>query len=171
MGVEQRPREVELSSSRGCCVQLSTVNSQHALIQVDLDSPNNSHLLLQQGGTEHYEFQECTSNISGCQRVAISADFGFGVKCSLFTCCERCCLLRFICGVQWLLWPPNGLDHAEAGPNCSGCSCSNLGVPSRWISCAHCLPQESHRQRQCLCLLLLIGSSLNCCFHPTNHHY
>merc|ERR1712032_1493442 len=37
---------------------------------------------------------ECTSNISGCQRVAISADFDFGVKCSLLTCCKRCCLLQ-----------------------------------------------------------------------------
>merc|ERR1712212_472110 len=123
--------------------QQSTVNCQHALLQVDLDSPNNSYLLLQQGGTEHHELQECTSNISGCQRVAISADFNLG----------------FIRGLQWLLWPSDGLDHAEAGPNCSGCSCSNLGVPSRWISRTHCLPQESHCQRQCNCILLIFNVS------------
>merc|ERR1712172_348379 len=48
-------------------------------------------------------------------------------------------------------------------------------VPSSWISCAHCLPQESHGQRQrqckCKCFLILNGSSLHCCFHPINHHH
>merc|ERR1711971_926216 len=82
--------------------QLLTVNSQHAFLQVDLDPPNNPHLLLQQGGTEHpgfqggtkhHELQECTSNISGCHRVEISADFNFGVECSLLKNCKRCCLL------------------------------------------------------------------------------
>merc|ERR1712212_699529 len=163
-------------TARGRAEQLerllcTVVNSQHALIQVDLDSPNNPHLLLQQGGTEHHEFQECTSNISGCQRVAISADFDIGVKCSLLTCCKRCCLLGFIRGLQWLLWPSDGLDHAEAGPNCCCCSCSNLGVPPRWISRTHCLSQESHCQRQCKCFLLLNVSSLHCRFHSTNHHH
>merc|ERR1711971_101477 len=81
----------------------------------------------------------------------------------------------FIRGVQWILWPSDGLDHAEAGPNCCCCCCSYVRVPSSWISCAHCLPQESHGQRQrqckCKCFLILNGSSLHCCFHPINHHH
>merc|ERR1712212_1397018 len=81
------------------------------------------------------------------------------------------------CGVrvqhQWLLWSSNGLDHAEAGPNCRSCSCSNLRVPSCWISSSHCLPQESDckRKRKCKCLLLLISGSIHCCFYSTNHHH
>merc|ERR1711971_1278862 len=99
---------------RGEAQQLeAAVNSQQAFLQVDLDSPNNSHLLLQQGGTKHSGLQECPSYISGCHRVKISADFDFRVECSLLKSCKCCCILRFIPGLQWLLWPPDGLDHAE----------------------------------------------------------
>merc|ERR1712037_865374 len=105
-------------SSRGHC---AVVKSQDALIQVDLDPTYNPHLLLQQGGTEHYEFQECSRNFGRRQRVEISADFDLRVECALLARRECCCLLRFICWLQWILWPPNGLDHAEAGPNCCRC--------------------------------------------------
>merc|ERR1712110_159618 len=123
MGSRAKAGRGRVLSSRGRC---AVVNSQDALIQVDLDPTYNPHLLLQQGGTEHYEFQECSCNIRGCQRVEISADFDLGVKCSLLACRQCCCLLRFILWLQWILWPPNGLDHAEAGPNSCRCSCANL---------------------------------------------
>merc|ERR1712088_1274429 len=59
MGSRAKAGRGRVLSSRGRC---AVVKSQHALIQVDLDPTYNPHLLLQQGGTEHYEFQECSRN-------------------------------------------------------------------------------------------------------------
>merc|ERR1711953_1090675 len=148
-----------------------TVDCQNALLKVDLDSADNPYLFLQQGGAERSEFQERPSNICGSQRIKINADFNFGVESSVVPCSERCCLHRFLHRIQWILWPPDGLDYAEAGPNCSSSSCSNLGVPPRWIPRPNHLPQEScyqhQRQYQCHCLSI----SVHCHFNQRNHHH
>ena len=49
----------------------------------------------------HDVTQECSCNIGGCQRVEISADFDLGVKCSLLSCRQCCCILRFIHRKFW----------------------------------------------------------------------
>merc|ERR1712223_85900 len=138
---------------------------RNALLKVHLDPSYNAHLLVQQGGAEYHQLQECQSNLSGSERVKISDDFDLRVHNAFFKSCQRCRHLRQLLRIQRLLWTPACPNHAEAGSHCCRSCCASQGVTSCGISCSNYLPQQSsckskwQRQR----FLVNIGCALHCC--------